>query len=381
MASIVDVKDTQFRLGEDGSISYQAVESNPLPGEVVGHLEKGDTPLRPNVIISNAKGSDEAALKIRLEAWRDAHIANVLELLVGLKEPLKQPEAKEGEEPPAPLPEITSVVQEIFDKVYDAMGIIPREQLEDLIAKIDADDRRVLRAKRVRLGPILVFIPALNKPAGVRLRGLLWSLYNGQSLPANVPNDGIVSQVVDAESVNKDFYQAIGYPVFGNRAIRIDMLDRVICGVYDSAEKGKFRAQHQMAEWLGSPIDDLYGVLEAMGHKRIVVEEDQVEESAEAKPEEEVSEEKAEGEAAKSDVKPELSEFYLKRGKAFENKGGGAKAFKKRDHGPKDKKFDKKKGKRNKATNRAPKVMSADAKEVADSPFAVLQQLKSGNDS
>lgn len=366
MASILDVKDTQFRLAEDGSISYQAVESNPLPGEVVAKLVKGASPLKPAIEVTNAKGADEAALVARLEAWRDAHIAQVLELLVGLKEPLKQPEAKEGEEAPAPLPAITPVVQEIMDAVYDSMGIIPREKLETLIEKIDADDRRVLRAKRVRLGPILVFIPALNKPAGVRLRGLLWSLYNDQPLPANVPNDGIVSQVVE-EDVNKDFYQAIGYPVFGNRAIRIDMLDRVICAVYDSAEKGKFRAQHQMAEWLGSPIDDLYGVLSAMGHNKIE-EEPKVE-----------GEQGVEGaaEGDKPQAKPELAEFYLKRGKAFEKKAaGGAKHFKKND----EKKPVKQKGKRNKSSNRAPKVMSAEAKKVEDSPFAILQQLKTGND-
>lgn len=372
MASILDVKDTQFRLAEDGVISFQAVESNPLPGEAVAQLAKGETPLKPAIKITNAKGVDEASLITRLEAWRDAHIASVLELLVGLKEPLKQPEVKEGQEAPAPLPEITPVVQEIFDAVYDSMGIIPREQLEDLIQKIDADDRRVLRAKRVRLGPILVFIPALNKPAGVRLRGLLWSVYNGQPLPANVPNDGIVSQVVDAEAVNKDFYQAIGYPVFGNRAIRIDMLDRVICAVYDSAEKGKFRAQHQMAEWLGSPIDDLYGVLSAMGHKKI----------EEEKPAEEVpteGETTAEDAAAKPQEKPELAEFYLKRGKAFEQKAaGGRKNFKKSDDKAFSKKDKKKGGKRNKSSNREPKVMTAEAKKVEDSPFAILEQLKNG---
>ena len=365
MASILDVKDTQFRLAEDGSISYQAVESNPLPGEVIAQLVKGETPLKPAIQVTNAKGVDEAALVTRLEAWRDAHIATVLELLVGLKEPLKQPEAKEGEEAPAPLPEITPVVQEIMDAVYDSMGILPREQLENLIEKIDADDRRVLRAKRVRLGPILVFIPALNKPAGVRLRGLLWSLYNDQPLPANVPNDGIVSQVVEGD-VNKDFYQAIGYPVFGNRAIRIDMLDRVICAVYDSAEKGKFRAQHQMAEWLGSPIEDLYSVLSAMGHKKIEAEP-QVEEATEGA---EVTD------AEKPQEKPELAEFYLKRGKAFESKASGRKPFKKSDQQRKEKP----KGKRNKLSNRQPKVMSAEAKKVEDSPFAILQQLKTGND-
>lgn len=358
MASILDMKDAQFRLAEDGTISFQAVESNPLPGEVIAQFEKGSSVLTPAIKIINAKGVDETALIARLEAWRDAHIASVLELLVGLKEPLKQPEVKEGEEAPPLLPDIKPVVKDIMDAVYDSLGIIPREQLESLIEKIDADDRRVLRAKRVRLGPILVFIPALNKPAGVRLRGLLWSLFNDQPLPAKVPNDGIVSQVVDDEA-NRDFYQAIGYPVFGTRAARIDMLDRVICAVYDSAEKGKFRAQHQMAEWLGCPIEDLYSILSAMGHKKI-----------EEQAQEELSKEEAEPQE-----KPELAEFYLKRGKAFEK--GSKKPFKKSDS---QKKSEKPKGKRNKSSNRAPKVMSAEAKKVEDSPFAILQQLKTGSD-
>ncbi|MFK7838806.1 MAG: hypothetical protein AB8B83_00610 [Bdellovibrionales bacterium] len=385
MASILDVKDTQFRLGEDGVISFQAVESNPLAGERVAKLVKGETPLTPGIEISNAKGADEAALMTRLERWRDAHFASVLELLVGLKEPLKQPEAKEGEEAPAPLPSITETVQAILDAVYEAMGILPREQIESLIAQIDADDRRVLRAKRVRLGPILVFIPALNKPAGVRLRGLLWSLYNSEALPANVPNDGIVSQVVEVGSINADFYQSVGYPVFGNRAIRIDMLDRVICAVYDSADKGRFRAQHQMAEWLGCPIDDLYTILEAMGHKRIHVEKvpqadaDTTEVGAEKIASDTTNDEATEN---KPDVKPELDEFLLKRGKAFEkktqtsgrqsgDKSGVSKNFKKKQ---------KPKGKRNKSEPRQPKVMSAEAKKIEDSPFAILQQLKTGND-
>ena len=380
MSSILDAKNTQFRLAEDGTVSYQAVESNPTPGDVVAKLVKGETHLKPNVQITDAKGADEKALMERLEEWRDHHIGNVLELIVELKEPLKQPEVKPGEPVPAPMPEISVNVRAILDAVYDSMGILPREKLEELIAVIDTSDRRVLRAKRVRLGPILVFIPALNKPAGVRLRALLWTLYNGGELPADVPNDGIVSKVVDGDKVNKDFYQAIGYPVFGNRAIRIDMLDRVICAVYDSADKGKFRAQHQMAEWLGCPIEDLYAVLSAMGHKKIegsaeIKDEDP--ETSENAAADSATEEKAdEKQKSAPEKKPELAEFYLKRGKAFEQKSGGErKNFKKTDA----KKNQKSKGKGGKPADRGSKVMSAKAKKVEDSPFAILEQLKSGN--
>lgn len=365
---MLNAKDSQFKLGADGVVSYQAQESNPLPGVPVAKLVKGEHVLRPGLQITDAQGLEEAALQTRLQDWFKAHLKTVLELLVALedentfKEPTKQ----------------------ILAKVHDAMGIVPREELEEIIAKLDAEDRKDLRAKRVRLGPILVFIPALNKPAAVRLRGLLWALFHGHALPAKVPNDGIVSCVIEPESANKDFYQAIGYPVYGRRAIRIDMLDRVICAVYDSADKGKFKAKHEMAEWLGSPIDDLYQALEAMGHVRLSESQNPETQNPESQ-NSGISEEKTE--EVKPEVKPELATFRLKKGKAFEKAGAGGDAkkpaFKKPQNENKksdqDKKKQKPKSKRDQGKGKpsTPRVVSIEAKSnPEDSPFAILGQLK-----
>ena len=364
---MLEAKDSQFRLGVDGVISYQHQESNPLPGVPVAHLEKGADILHPAIVVDDAHGQGETVLQARLQDWFRVHLKNVVELLVALEDEntFKQP------------------VKEILSRVHDAMGIVPREELEETIAKLDADDRKDLRSKRIRLGPILVFIPALNKPAAVKLRAMLWALYHGESLPAKTPNDGMVSAVVECETVNKDFYQSIGYPVFGPRAIRIDMLDRVICAVYDAADKGKFQAKHEMAEWLGCPIDDLYKILEAMGHKRIIQEQKPEAQTSETQEEAlkvaEVSEQLQED--AKPQVKPELDWFYLKRGKAFEKAGEGKPykkpAFKKPQNERAKQKSEKGKGKRNKSNNRSPKIMSAEAKSNPDdNPFAILGQLK-----
>lgn len=118
------------------------------------------------------------------------------------------------------------------------------------------------------MGPLLVFMPELNKPAAINLRAFLLSLWNDKPLPAEKPNDGIVSFSVEGKDIDKDYYRSIGYPVYGPRSIRVDMLDRVICAVYDGAKDGRFQARHEMAEWLGSNIADLYAVLEAMGHTK-----------------------------------------------------------------------------------------------------------------
>ena len=162
------------------------------------------------------------------------------------------------------------------------------------------------------------------------------------------------------------------------------MLDRVISAVYDAADKGKFKAEHKMAEWLGSSIDGLYEVLAAMGHKKIYDPADEASkedaaDSVEENPkpldgevEKDIQPAAPEGapEKVQANDKPELATFVLKKGKAFQKSAG--------DKGKrKDKEQGKKKGKRNKSTNRTPKVMSVGPeKKLEDSPFAVLEQLK-----
>ena len=250
---MLTAKPSQFKLSDDGKILYQASFNNPLPGAPVAIIRKGRNALAPEVEVLESAPIDKIAARDFLAAWLKAHIAEILGPLVALEN---------TDDLPGPA-------RAICFQLFEAMGIAPRENLEEMIAGLDTAMRQALRAKNVRLGPILIFIPALNKPAAVRLRAALWTLWHDRALPAKAPPDGASSIKVDAVTADKSFYQAVGYPVYGPRAIRIDMLDRVISAVYDNAKEGKFRAEHKMAEWLGCSIDDLYAILEAMGHRKI----------------------------------------------------------------------------------------------------------------
>lgn len=425
---IVAAQPKQFTLKDDGNVYFQPDSTNPLPGDVLATLQKGESLLQPNVKLVEGRdlGAESAAdVLTAVETWVKAHIYTVLEPLFSLvgDETLSEPN------------------KEIALKLFAHTGIVPRGEVEESIAKLDPDMRKALRDKKVRLGPVLIFLPDLNKPAAVKLRAILWSLFNDKSLPAPTPRDGAMSTVVDVTTANPDFYRAIGYPLYGPRAIRIDMLDRVINAIYDTAKEGKFRAEHKMAEWMGCPIADLYAILEAMGHRHIVKP------AEETKPTEAVAEIPAPVEAvvapaeggavvaetapteAPADVKkpeqkkPELDWFFLRRGKAHVAQseraprqyhrpdravrhaaveGGdaaaGRKEFSKPDkkpfpaerYAPKGQKFDKKrsnedgekfnkkkfdKNRDEKSANNNPRVYTAEAAE-SDNPFAVLQNLK-----
>ena len=400
LTMILNAKPEQFTLDEKGRILWQQKVGSPLPGEPVAVLKKSGQALKPDVELIECDlldGSDKEKVAEHLKEWLSNHIKTVLEPLVNLEN----------------QDDIDGAARGIAYQVYENMGIVPRENLEDLIKDLSADDRVPLRARKIKMGPILVFLPALNKPAAVRMRALLWAISNEKPLPVDVPNDGIVSTKVDPKSIDRDFYQSIGYPVFGSRAIRIDMLDRVISAVYDSADQGKFKAQHKMAEWLGCPIEDLYEVLEAMGHKKIYDPADDIDETVATEKKDALEEEvkaeikqaenaetkeenavvsKDEGEtekpaeAAKAEPsKPELATFRLKKGKAFEK----AKPYKKPFNKPNsnNKNFDnKKQGKRAKRGNPKGKeykksMMVAEAKkDDSDNPFAALAALKKNAD-
>ncbi len=367
---MLSAEPTQFKLDDEGKIFFQADPTNPLPGEEMGVISKGDNILRPAVKAldeRNQKGLEEAVAK---------HVELVLEVLVGLRDTAG----------------LSAPVVGICERLYDAMGILPREALQDLIDQLDTDMRAELRGKKVRLGPVLAFMPALNKPAGVRLRALLWALDKGMELPACIPNDGIVSLKVE-DGADKDFYLAIGYPLYASRAVRIDMLDRVINAVYDGADKGQFRAEHKMAEWLGSSIEDLYAVLSAMGHVKVSDPADDLKEGEEApKSEGEGKSSVAaagegekpsagenppaaveEGEKPPVGDKPELATFRLKKGKASSSAEGKSPKAKAKASDKKAKGRPKK-GERKKSE---PRVMSATVEaNPEDNPFAVLGQLK-----
>lgn len=374
---ILNSIDKQLKLAEDGQITWQKDLTNPMPGEAVATIVKGDSVLAPSakLIDSPATADQDQAVVLKfVQDWLGRYVAEALAPLFKLKDE----DIAEG----AP--------REIAQKLFDALGIMPREDLQGLIGQMDDDMRGSLRSKKIRFGPLIVYLPELNKPAAVRLRALLLSLHQDKDLPAEAPADGIVSFSVADKTIDQDYYRAIGYPVYGPRSIRVDMLDRVVCAVYDGAKDGKFMAQHQMAEWLGSNIADLYAVLEAMGHTKehdpaddVKVEEPKAVEEAPV----------VEAEAPKGDtksvvistekveqVKPDLATFRLKKGKAI-SEAQPSRSFSKK---PNDKiaaakKFTSKKkpNKNVKSKPQGQRVYKAEAEtKPEDSPFAILGQLK-----
>ena len=110
--------------------------------------------------------------------------------------------------------------------------MLERQRVAEEVKGLDQPSRAVLRKYGVRFGAYHLYMPALLKPAPRSLAAQLWMLKHGgpdakglddlQRLAAS----GRTSIPVDKDTP-KPLYRTIGYRVCGERAIRVDILERL----------------------------------------------------------------------------------------------------------------------------------------------------------
>lgn len=210
--SVVAAPDPDFSLDATGNIIWKS--------HAVGRLAGSENLLKPRVETladEQLSAPDRDAVQMRLSKFVSRHIAGLLAPLVSMAE----------------AEDITGIARGIAFQMIEALGVLPREQIAGEVKSLGQDDRAVLRKHGVRFGAFHIFIPTILKPAATSLRLLLWALHDAEkrgldasSLPAFMPQQGLTSVPVDT-TVPDGFYQVVGFRVCGERAVRVDMLERL----------------------------------------------------------------------------------------------------------------------------------------------------------
>jgi len=149
----------------------------------------------------------------------------------------------------------------------EKLAPVERRLVEPLVSALDASDQRRLARLGVRIGQSWVFLPALLKPAAVRVRAALWRAASSAREALPLPPPGRVSVAV-AAGIDQSYYAAIGYPVVGRRAIRVDMLDRLVARLRRTTIQGAMAADSTIAPVLGCSHAEADEVLLALGWGR-----------------------------------------------------------------------------------------------------------------
>lgn len=293
--------DTEMDFTDQGGLMW---------GEhAVGKLVPGDDPLKPQAVafVDDAAGTDVAEkVQRRLQHFIDRKIATLFEPLLAM--------AKDET--------LTGLARGFAFRLSENFGVIPRDQVAGEVKDLDQDARGTLRKHGVRFGQFTIFMPALLKPAPTRLRLLLWALNAKFDEFPDAPPPGLVT-VPALKDAPEGYYAMSGYRLAGERAIRIDMLERLADLLRGQDSRGGFEANPDMLSITGMTLEQFADLMGGLGYKaekgeRVKVKPvaeipaAEAETPEEAAPAEDISAEPAAGDAGDSvdAAAPEMEVFY-----------------------------------------------------------------------
>ena len=204
--------DEAFVLANDGTIRWL--------GEPVGKLTAGEGILTPRARVLADEQLTGPALEMvqrRLDLWVAQHIKK---LLGGIAE-LESGEGLEG------------IARGVAFQLAESRGVLERSRVASETKSLDQTARAALRKLGVRFGAYHLYLPQFLKPAPRALAAQLWSLKHGgiegvKGLDevAHLASSGRTSFAADKD-VPKGLYLAAGFRVSGERAVRVDILERL----------------------------------------------------------------------------------------------------------------------------------------------------------
>jgi ATP-dependent RNA helicase SUPV3L1/SUV3 len=258
--------DEQFVLASDGTLRWT--------GDAVAKLVAADDALHPRIrIVADERltGASREKVQTRLDLWLKTHVEKLLGPLFELSK----------------AEDVTGIARGIAFQLIEALGVIERSRIAAEMKDLDQPSRATLRKYGVRFGAYHIYFPALLKPAARALAALLWALkqdnidLSALSGAQHLASSGRTSFPVD-KTLPRDAYRVLGYRQCGERAVRVDILERLAdlirpalawrdsspgakpSGAFDGRS---FVVTQAMTSLTGSAGEDFASILRALGYR------------------------------------------------------------------------------------------------------------------
>lgn len=236
--------DTELDFTEQGGLMWGSA--------AIGKLVKGSDPMKPGVeaFVDEEAGADiTEKVKRRLQHFIDRKTATLFEPLLAMS----RDEA------------LTGLARGFAFRLVENLGVIRREDVANEVKDLDQDARGLLRKHGVRFGQFTIFMPAVLKPAPTRLRLVLSGLWDGLDEFPESPPPGLVT-IPNLPDVPVRTYTLSGYRPAGDRAIRIDMLERLADMLRTQDTRGGFEANADMLSITGMTLEQFANLMEGLGY-------------------------------------------------------------------------------------------------------------------
>ncbi|WP_346418147.1 hypothetical protein [Bartonella sp. WD12.1] len=210
---------TRFCASANGDFTLSSNGIVRWIGQAVAQLASTDNILKPKLILlADAQLTGEARDKVvaRLERFVTFHFETALKPLFDLRN----------------ADTLSGPTQTLALQLVDNLGILPRRKVAETVKNLDQESRAVLRQLGVRFGAFHIYVIGVLKPTAAQAITLLWSLQKeehdqvGLSEILAALTAGRTSLIIDP-TYNPQIYHLVGYQILGQRAVRIDILERL----------------------------------------------------------------------------------------------------------------------------------------------------------
>ena len=219
LAGEIELRATKLSQASNDQIVLAADGALRWTGELVGRLTAGDDTLRPRVRVvadEHLTGPARELVQNRLDLWLRTHIEKLLAPLFSL----------------TAAEDVTGMARGVAFQLIEALGVLERQKVAEEVKGLDQPARATLRKYGVRFGAYHIYLPGLLKPAPRALATQLWAIKHenpdakGVSDLLHLAASGRTSMPVDKETP-KALYRTAGYRICGERAVRVDILERL----------------------------------------------------------------------------------------------------------------------------------------------------------
>ena len=243
--------DEEFSFNESGQIWWRAA--------AVGKLTVGLNILSPKIIplVDSEAGTEITQnIKRRLDHFVTRTIDKQFEPLLNMRSD----------------DALVGISKGVGYRIIEDLGLIPRNEISADIKVLEQQDRALLRKHGLKFGQFTIFHYLMLKPAPTKLRLLLWSIFANEAY-ALPPPAGLVT-IPKVEIASPDYYLRAGYKLVGDRALRVDMLERLADLIRTKDVWNGFEADVDMLSITGLTLEQFAEILRNLGYtaKRMIRE-------------------------------------------------------------------------------------------------------------
>ena len=237
--------DTEIDFTEQGGLMWGT--------SAVGKLISGPDALKPHVqAFVDVEAGPEVSDKVtrRLQHFIDRKITTLFEPLLNMQRDET----------------LTGMARGFAFQMIEGLGLLDRTDVGEDVKILDQEARSSLRKHGIRFGQFTVFMPLLLKPAPTRLRLILWSLASGLQEFPEAPPPGLVTVPTD-EKAPSGYHLKSGYRAAGDRALRVDMAERLADMLRMQNTRGGFEATADMLSITGMTLEQFANLMQGLGYR------------------------------------------------------------------------------------------------------------------